>query len=57
VLARDDYALGMLPALRDHRGRPAAPVRVVALLVALGMLALAAPALVEMVAWTLDAFR
>lgn len=46
----------MLPALRDSRGKPAAPVRLVALLVAVGMLALAAPAVVPVVRWLLSAF-
>ena len=45
----------MLPALRDSRGKPAAPLRIVALLVALGLLALAAPAIVPMVRWLLTA--
>jgi len=47
----------MLPALRDSRGRPAAPLRLLAALVAIGMLALAAPALVELARWTIDVFR
>lgn len=45
----------MLPALRDSGGKPAAPVRLLALLVALGMLALAAPAVVAVVRWVLSA--
>ena len=45
----------MLPALRDSRGKPAAPLRVVALLVALGLLGLAAPAVIPAVRWVLDA--
>ena len=45
----------MLPALRDSRGKPAAPLRIVALLVALGLLALAAPAIVPVVRWLLTA--
>lgn len=52
-----DYAFGMLPALRDRRGRPAAPMRLLALLVAVGMLALAAPALVVLANSILDIFR
>jgi hypothetical protein len=45
----------VLPALRDSRGKPAAPLRIVALLVALGLLALAAPAIVPVVRWLLTA--
>lgn len=41
----------MLPALRDERGKPAGPLRLVAALVVLGMLALAAPAVVPVVRW------
>lgn len=46
----------MLPALRDHRGKPAAPIRVLAVLVVLGMLALAAPAVIPLVRWVVSAF-
>ncbi len=46
----------MLPALRDHRGKPAAPIRVLAALVVLGMLALAAPAVIPVVHWVVSAF-
>lgn len=45
----------MLPALRDGAGRPAGLLRVLALLVVLGMIALAAPAVVPVVRWVLDA--
>ncbi len=51
------YDSGMLPALRDTRGRPAAPMRLLAALVALGMLALAAPALVVFARWMIDILR
>ena len=36
----------MLPALRDHRGKPAAPLRLLAAMVLIGMLLLAAPVLI-----------
>lgn len=41
----------MLPALRDARGKPAGPLRLLAVLIVLGMLALAAPVLVPVVRW------
>jgi len=41
----------VLPALRDHRGKPAGPVRLLAALVLLGMLALAAPVIVPLLRW------
>lgn len=41
----------MLPALRDSRGKPAGPLRVLAVLVAIGLLMLAAPVLVPVVRW------
>lgn len=41
----------MLPALRDGRGQPAGPMRLLAALIVLGMLALAAPVLVPVVRW------
>jgi hypothetical protein len=47
----------MLPALRDQRGKPAAPLRLLAVLVALGMLVLAAPVLVPMIRWVTDLLR
>ena len=47
----------MLPALRDQRGKPAAPLRLLALLVVVGMLMLTAPVLVPMVRWTADFLR
>jgi hypothetical protein len=46
----------VLPALRDHRGKPAAPLRLLAALIAVGMLLLAAPALVPVVRWALGLF-
>ncbi len=44
----------MLPALRDSRGKPAAPLRLLAVLVALGLLVLAAPVLVPLLRWASD---
>ena len=44
----------MLPALRDKRGKPAAPLRVLAVLVVLGLLLIAAPVLVPLVSWAAD---
>lgn len=44
----------MLPALRDSRGKPTTALRVVAGLVAVGMIALAAPAVVPVVRWLLS---
>lgn len=41
----------MLPTLRDPRGRPAAPLRLLAVLVVVGMLVLAAPVLVPVLRW------
>jgi hypothetical protein len=41
----------VLPALRDNRGKPAAPLRLLAVLVVLGMIMLAAPVLVPLVRW------
>ena len=46
----------MLPALRDPRGKPAAPMRVLAVLVLLGMLLIAAPVLVPLLRWATDLF-
>lgn len=46
----------MLPALRDHRGKPAAPLRLLAALVVVGLLMLAAPALVPVVRWAIALF-
>lgn len=46
----------MLPALRDRRGKPAAGVRLLAGLVALGMLMLAAPALEPVLRWVAGLF-
>jgi hypothetical protein len=47
----------MLPALRDRRGKPAAPLRLLAVLVVVGMLVLTAPVLIPMLRWTADFFR
>ena len=44
----------MLQLLRDDRGKPSVTVRVLAGAVALGMLALAAPALVVVLRWASD---
>lgn len=41
----------MLPSLRDQRGKPAAPLRLLAVLVVIGMLVLAAPVLVPLLRW------
>ena len=41
----------MLPALRDHRGKPAAPLRLLAAMVLIGMLLLAAPVLLPFLRW------
>ncbi len=41
----------MLPALRNPRGKPAAPLRVLALLVLVGMLMIAAPVLIPVLRW------
>lgn len=46
----------VLPALRDHRGKPAAPLRLLAALVVVGMLMLAAPALIPVVRWAIGLF-
>ena len=47
------YARPVLPALRDHRGKPAGLLRLVAALVALGLLMLAAPVLVPIARWAI----
>lgn len=48
----DRRTLGcVLPALRDARGKPAAPLRLLAVLIVLGMLTLAAPVLVPLLRW------
>jgi hypothetical protein len=44
----------MLPALRDRRGKPAAPMRLLAVLIVLGMLVLAAPVLIPVLRWATD---
>ena len=41
----------MLPALRDHRGKPAGPLKLLAALVLVGMLMIAAPVLVPVLRW------
>jgi hypothetical protein len=41
----------VLPALRDQRGKPSAPLRLVAALVVVGLLALAAPVLIPLLRW------
>ena len=46
----------MLPALRDPRGKPAAPIRLLAVLVVLGMILIAAPILVPVVRWATATF-
>jgi hypothetical protein len=46
----------VLPALRDRDGGPAVAVRVLALLVAVGLVALAAPAAVPVVRWLVGLF-
>lgn len=51
------YAPRMLPSLRDHRGKPSAGVRVLAAAVVLGMLLLAAPALLPVLRWFTDLLR
>jgi hypothetical protein len=45
----------VLPALRDQRGKPSTPLRLVAALVVLGMLTLAAPVLIPLMRWASDA--
>lgn len=45
----------MLSLLRDHRGRPSVTVRLLAVAVVLGMLLLAAPALIPVVRWATGA--
>jgi hypothetical protein len=46
----------MLPALRDSRGKPAGPLRLLAALVVVGLLMLAAPVLVPVVRWAAGLF-
>jgi hypothetical protein len=41
----------MLGTLRDHRGKPAGTVRLLAIAVVLGMLLLAAPVLIPLLRW------
>jgi hypothetical protein len=50
------YARRVLPLLRDDRGKPSVTVRVLAATVVLGMLLLAAPALVPVLRWAGDLF-
>jgi len=47
----ESYARVVLPLLRDDRGKPSATVRLLAGAVVVGMLALAAPALVPVLRW------
>lgn len=42
---------GVLRQMRDSNGRPTARVRLIALLAAVGLLALSAPAIVPLVRW------
>ena len=46
----------MLPALRNARGKPAGPLRALAVLVVLGMLVRAAPVLVPLMTWAAGLF-
>jgi hypothetical protein len=46
----------VLPALRDRRGKPAAPLRLLAVLVVVGMLVIAAPVLVPVLRWATALF-
>ena len=46
----------MLPALRDPGGKPAVPIRLLAVLVVLGMILIAAPILVPVVRWATGTF-
>jgi hypothetical protein len=46
----------VLPLLRDDRGKPSVTVRLLAGAVVLGMLAIAAPALVVVLRWASDLF-
>jgi hypothetical protein len=48
------YARQVLPLLRDDRGKPSVTVRVLAGAVVLGMLLIAAPALVPVLRWASD---
>jgi hypothetical protein len=41
----------VLPALRDRRGKPNAPLRLLAVLVVFGMVVLAAPVLIPVLNW------
>jgi len=41
----------VLPALRDQRGKPAGPLRLLAVLVLVGMLMIAAPVLIPVLKW------
>lgn len=44
----------VLRHLRDQDGRPTGRVRLIALLAAVGLLALSAPAIVAVVSWVVD---
>jgi len=54
--AASSYARSVLPLLRDERGKPSVTVRVLALTVVLGMVLLAAPALIPVLRWASDLF-
>jgi hypothetical protein len=41
----------MLPALRDARGKPAAPLRLLAVLVVLGLIVPVAPLIIDVLRW------
>jgi hypothetical protein len=45
------YSRQMLPALRDARGKPAAPLRLLAVLVVLGLIVPVAPLIVDVLRW------
>jgi len=48
------YALRMLRGMRDHTGGPNTKVRLVALLAAVGLLVVSAPAVLPLVRWIAD---
>ena len=45
------YSHQMLPALRDARGKPAAPLRLLAVLVVLGLIVPVAPLIIDVLRW------
>lgn len=53
---RLSYARRVLQLLRDDRGKPSLTVRLLAGIVVVGMLAIAAPALVAVLRWASDLF-